>query len=857
MCHGGHARKTCASLARVGAALGLLAWAAPAFAQTPGPTNVVPPLVDHHHEAIYPAAELAAKKHAEVVLFVTIDVEGHVTKVDVAQSGGKSFDDAAMAAMREWTFVPATRDGKAIVSRIRVPFHFAPPAAPMPDEILAPGIQGQIAATTPATARTQTEPSAEEVRVIGRSHMPSRGVGDHEIRIGKLALVPRTDAASLLRLAPGTFLTNEGGTGHPYQVFLRGFDAREGQDIEFTVDGMPINEVGNPHGNGLADTHFIIPEVVRSLRVIEGPFAPQQGNFAVAGSALYDLGLEQTGLTFRATAGSFATRRLLLMWRPPRSSERTFGAVEVFRSDGFGDNRASERATAMGGYEGALGTTGSYRVLLSSYSTHYGSAGVLRADDVAAGRKTFFGTYDNEQGGDSSRHSVSGVIEEKLGDVRVSQSGWLVLRDFRRRQNFTGFASDPQQTWQSPHPQRGDLIDQRSNALGFGGRGSGRLRGTWLGLPQEIEAGYFARHDIIDGVQERNRSGTNVPYRTDLDLNSALTNIGLYADASFKPGVSWITVRGGARVDHYAYRVQDRCALRTRESLVSVPADTDCFTVDRTGARKADVTSATSASIAQPRATILFGPFGGFTFSASHGLGSRSFDPQYVNQGLKTPFAEVTASEGGVAFVRSLGPVDLLVKSVFFQTNVDKDLFFNQTEGRNTLADGTTRTGWAGNARATTSHFDLAASATLVRATFDDTHLVIPYAPPVVLRGDGALYGDLPLAIGGTKLYGSTGVGVSYVGRRPLPLNEQSDVIFTVDGAANLRWKNVTVGIICTNLTGRRYRLAEYNYASDFRSQPYPTQVPSRHFVAGEPRAIYGTVTLTFGGESAPAPGGQ
>jgi len=188
------------------------------------------------------------------------------------------------------------------------------------------------------------------------------------------------------------------------------------------------------------------------------------------------------------------------------------------------------------------------------------------------------------------------------------------------------------------------------------------------------------------------------------------------------------------------------------------------------------------------------------------------------------------------------------VKSVFFQTEVDKDLFFNQSEGRNTLANGTTRTGWSGNARATGDFFDLAGSATFVRATFDDTKLLIPYAPNVVLRADGVLFGDLPIRIDGRKLQGSAGVGVSYVGKRPLPFDEQSNTIFTTDLAANVKYRAVELGFVCTNLFGRQYRVAEYNYASDFRGQPYPSLVAARHFTAGEPRAIYGTLTVTFGG---------
>jgi iron complex outermembrane recepter protein len=836
------------ALARV-LALGALAWATPAWAQAPAPKGVVPPLVEHRHEAIYPPEELAARKHAAVVLLVSIDAEGHVTGVDVAQSGGKVFDDVAIAAMRLWTFTPATRDGTPVAARIRVPFHFAPPEAPAPPEVLAPAIQGQTAPPSlPSQPSAKEAEHTEEVHVIGRSHIPSRGAGDYEIPIGKLAAVPRMDSASLLRLAPGVLLTNEGGLGHPYQIFLRGFDAREGQDIEFTVDGIPINEVGNPHGNGLADTHFIIPELVNRLRVVEGPFAPQQGNFAVAGSALYDLGLERPGLTLQTRVGSFNTKRLLLLWRPDGFSDHTFGGAELFSTDGFGQNRAAERATAMGGYEGTIGPTGSYRILLTSYATHYAQAGVVRLDDVQAGRKGFYDTYDTSQGGDSTRHSIGATLNGRIGSARLSQSTFLIFRDFRLRQNFTGFQEDSQQTWQSLHTQRGDLIDQRSEQITFGGRGSARQGWTLFGQKQELELGYFARYDKIDAVQQRDRTGTTIPYLTDLDLASGLVNVGLYGDASLKP-LSWITLRGGLRGDLYHYRVTNNCALGVQNSFGGDPLDTECFSSDRQGYRSPDQTSSTSASILQPRATLLVGSFQGFAFSASYGKGSRSLDPQYINQDLKTPFAEVNAKEVGVAYVRSVGAVDLNARSVFFETNVDKDLFFNETEGRSTLANGTTRTGWAGNARATGSFFDVAANLTLVRATFDDTHLLIPYTPSVVARADGVLFGKLPVAIQGRKLEGSLGTGVSFVGARPLPFNEESQTTFLVDAGASVKWRALSLGIITTNLFHRKYRLGEYNYSSDFRSQPYATLVAARHFSAGEPRAIYGTLTVTIDGE--------
>jgi len=51
-----------------------------------------------------------------------------------------------------------------------------------------------------------------------------------------------------------------------------------------------------------------------------------------------------------------------------------------------------------------------------------------------------------------------------------------------------------------------------------------------------------------------------------------------------------------------------------------------------------------------------------------------------------------------------------------------------------------------------------------------------------------------------------------------------------------------------SNLLDRRYRLGEYNYASDFRTESQPTLVPVRHFTAGPPRAVYLTLGVNFGG---------
>src|SRR5262249_29528379 len=146
--------------------------------------------------------------------------------------------------------------------------------------------------------------------------------------------------------------------------------------------------------------------------------------------------------------------------------------------------------------------------------------------------------------------------------------------------------------------------------------------------------------------------------------------------------------------------------------------------------------------------------------------------------------------------------------------------------------------------------YDLAANLTYVRATFDDTGLLVPYVPDLVLRADTALFGQLPwrwTRWRGKPLFGSLAAGITYVGPRPLPYGTRSDTIFTIDVNASLRWWIFEAQLAITNLANARYRLGEYNYASDFHSQPFPTLVPVRHFSAGTPQTILFSFAIHYG----------
>ena len=798
---------------------------------------------------------------ATVVLLVTVGLDGQARELSVAESAGPALDAAAVAALVRWKFRPAQRDGQPFEARVRIPFRFEP-AAPLPGAAPAaaapqPGAPAAAVAPVPppqpaAPAAQPTAPAAgepappgeriEEVSVRGHQRKVERGGSDFVIDIGALAVVPRKNAENLLELAPGIFIANEGGEGHAEQVFLRGFNAEQGQAVEFSVNGVPINEVDNPDSHGYADTHFIIPELIKDLQVTEGPFDPHQGDFAVAGSARYELGVRDRGLRFAQTLGSFGTRRSLALWAPKGEREGTFAAAQFSQSDGFGTSRASGSASAMAQYEGELGQRGLFRLLATTYATHYKSAGVVRRDDVDSGRVDFYGSEDPSQGGDAARHSLSFDLEAPLGDAVATEQVYLTLRTLRIAENFTGFLLDNQQAGQAIHGQRGDAVEKDYGAVTAGSRGSYRLRFQALGREQSVEAGYSARYDRTTPSIRRLRFGTQTPYATDLDLETAVTNLAGYADLELRP-LSFLSLRGGVRQEFYAYEVNDFCAT-SGNYKIGQPLDVDCPAYDRAGPRLPQRRVTATGQLLAPKGTAVLTLPRGFSLTASYGVGAASLDPVSLEQDENAPFVLLHAYEAGALGKWKAGGFDLTARLVGYQTRVGQDLVFNPDLGRLSPSSATTRTGVVAAARATSRWLDEAASFTSVHPTFDDTGSLVPYTPLVIARSDTALFGPLPLSFDGRALHGTLGVGAGYIGKRSLPFSQLSAPTVQVDASASVSWAWLKLGVSVTNLTNQQFPLSQFFYASDFRSRPYATLAPAAHFTAAPPRVVLFTLEV-------------
>jgi len=843
-------------MTRLPALLILCVLAAPAHAQV-----ITPPKPTETPAAVMPEGVAQA---GEVVLLVTVGTDGTVHSISVAQSGGQALDAAAMAAVVRWRFEPARRDGEPFEARVRIPFRFAPESAapgagggappkalaPLPAPAALPPAPGATAPAVaglagPATTAPGSLEPVEEVNVRGHQRKIEYGASDFVIDIGELAALPAKNAEDLMLLAPGIFLANEGGEGHADEVFLRGFDAPAGSSIEFTVNGVPINDVDNPDAHGYANTHFIIPETVKSLEVTEGPFDPHQGDFAVAGSARYELGVAERdrGLRLSYSLGQFDTQRYLALWAPQGEREGTFAAAQFSTSDGYGTNRAYQNASATGQYEGELGQRGLYRVLAMAYSTHYSSAGVVRLDDVYSGRIGFYGTYDPSQGGDDSRYTFSFDLSSPLGDGVVAQQVFTTYRSLRIVENFTGFLLDVQEPGQSPHGQRGDAVEKDYSAITVGARGSYRQRFRFLGEEQSVEAGYYARYDHTEPMIQRLRFGTQIPYLIDMDLQTDVTNLAGYLDVELRP-VAFLTLRGGLREESFSYNVLDLCATNGYWTA-GEPLDVNCPSYDIGGYRSPTQRTTASGQILEPKGTLLVSLPLGLSLTASAGVGAQSLDPTSIEQNENAPFVKLTAYEAGALAKGRAGGFDWNARAVGFMTKVPQDLIFNPDLGRNAPSSASTRTGIVLAGRATSRYLDEVASFTSVHPTFDADGTLVPYVPLVLARSDTVLHGDIPFWRPFDRpLEGELGLAIGLIGKRPLPQGQFSDETLDIDASASVRYGPVKLGVTATNLTNRQFASSEFFYVSDFHTRPYPTLAPETTVTAAAPRIVLFTATV-------------
>ncbi|MGK4003076.1 TonB-dependent receptor [Sorangium sp. So ce1036] len=662
---------------------------------------------------------------------------------------------------------------------------------------------------------------AAPVTVVVQGAAPPRSASEAVRGRAEIQAAPHRTASDVMQLVPGVFATQHSGEGKAHQIFFRGFDAVHGQDIEIWVAGAPVNEVSNIHGQGYADLHFVMPEVIRELRAQPGSYDPRQGDFAVAGTMRFELGYDEPGITATAAAGSHGARRLFLAYHPTAAEESTFAAFEAYATDGFGPARAASRSSliAQGVYRPLDGLAA--RVMVSASASRFGSAGVLRLDDLASGKVDRLASYDPRQGGDASRAQL--VLDLREAGERgegLSIAPFVVLRALRLRSNFTGYVADP---------VAGDSTQQLNEATTLGATASYRLRFPLLSERDTFEAGVVARTDWIEQSQRRLAAVDDRPTATLVDARVRATDIAGYLDASLRP-LRRITLRGGLRVDGLAFQVRDNVTLGAQAR----------------GAQGVHVGG---------KGTLDAALLPGLRALVSVGQGFRSPQARSLGEGEQTPFARALSGEAGLRYADEA----LRASAALFHARLDQDLVFDEATGRNERVPATARTGLALDAVGrpapwlvssvgltyTRAAFTAAGGRTACGGGYARGDL-LPFVPQVVARADLAVTPRLG-AILGRSVEARAGAGATLLHRRPLPCGEMGHDALLTDVTARLRYHRVELGLDVHNLLDASWFDGEFVYPSRFTRGAAPDLLPARHVTVGAPRSFLASLTLHIG----------
>lgn len=776
-----------------------------------GAEIVTPPVIIEQREGSCPSGARIDGDRA-VKVKITVETDGSVGASEVELEGDRTLAEEALRVVRSWKFAPAMRADGPVRSRIRVnvvlrcgvvEFGAVDRSAPKdpPDEPLR---RAPAPPPPPASAPTS-------VLVVGQRRAP-RSASDATLKRDVMSSTPHRTANDLLLAVPGVFITQHSGEGKAYQIFLRGFDAVHGQDLEVWAGGAPVNDVSNIHGQGYADLHFLMPELIQEVQALPGSYDPRQGDFAVAGTIRMKLGYSEPGMTVRGGLGSFGARRAFLAYRPSAQPDGTFAAFEAYKTNGFGPNRSADRVSSVAQWTRNLSDQGVARILVSSYAGRFDSAGVVRLDDLQSHGMDRFDTYDPRQGGHSGRTQV--VLE--LSD-RADRSSWaltpyVVRRSMLLRSDFTGFLVDP---------ANGDLSQQSNEATTLGATGRYRQPVRLSSEQDAIEAGFSARSDWIEQSQRR-LSGADESVSANLvDASVRASDLAGYLDASLSP-IRRVSVRGGVRVDGLSYMVEDRIAgngsARSSQGLV-----------------------------ASKRATLAVGLARGVVAVASYGEGFRSPQARSLSSGQTMPFTLVSSCELGVRWSEG---EKWQSSAAVYRSRLSDDLVFDHATGRNELVPSTVRTGAAVDLVARPADWFLStASLTYTRAAYDasdaahEKGALLAYVPQVVARASLALTPRLG-RVAGREVRGHLGASSTLLARRPLPYAQMGSDVLLLDASARVRAGEVELGADACNLLDRPWYDGEFVYASSFRRDGGGSLVPARHVSAGAPRTMMLTLTL-------------
>jgi len=632
----------------------------------------------------------------------------------------------------------------------------------------------------------------------------------HTISDLDIQLHPIFNSQEVLRIVPGLFIGQHAGGGKAEQLFLRGFDLDHGTDINITVDGLPVNMVSHAHGQGYADLHFVIPELIEKVNFSKGPYDADKGNLATAGYVEFQTKNYLEKSFAKLEVGQYNTVRAITginLLNAKKSKEKNqslyFGGEASYTDNFFESPQHFNRFNGLLKYHGRISSSSYMTALASAFTSKWNASGQIPERSVKDGSIGWFGAIDDREGGNTSRYNLSTELTTYFNNgLKWKNQVFYTRYLFELYSNFTFFLNDP---------LNGDQIRQKE-ARNLFGLSSVLDKEHYIGkLQANLQSGVQIRFDATENSElsrTKDRITTTLPIQKGSirELNAAV-----FAEEKIKFS-SKFDITFGLRGDYFTNSYDD--VLNTSKL-------------------------SSNSFIASPKLNFDYRVNKNVHLYWHNGQGFHSNDTRVAVQ--QNGRDVVTPAWGS-----DLGAVLKIGDKVVFQTALwylwlQQEFVYVGDEGVVEPGGQTRRYGW-----------DASLRYEMVKNIFVDVDL--NYARP---RAIDAPKGEnyLPLA----PIFTSTG-GITYkkamgwngsvryrfMGDRPA--NEDNSVVavghFIWDAIVNYNARKWESGITIQNIFNSKWKETQFDTESRLQAEPSP--VSEIHFTPGTPFFMRVYVSVFF-----------
>ena len=618
----------------------------------------------------------------------------------------------------------------------------------------------------------------------------------HTISAIDLNLRPVNSSQDLMRLVPGLFLGQHHGGGIAEHIFFRGFDADHGTDVNVSVDDMPLNLVSQIHGQGFADMHFLIPELVKNYEFGKGPYYGDRGDFTTAGYVGFHTADVLDKSVVKLEGGQFQTGRImagvnLLSDKARQRGESAYVAGEgAFTNGAFDFPQRFSRVNLFGKYNVNLSAAHRLTVTASAFTSKWRSSGGIPERAVASGQVGRFGYIDSLQGGNTARSNVIAKLVTSFSDrLTMDNQVYYSRYHFDHHYDDTFFAGDS---------VNGDRLKQHEDRdiWGYNGRIS--------------QHNYFKENTELTSTAglgwQLNKIYNSGLSHTDADYNVLeylkLGNIdemsgNAFFDENLRAG-KWL-FNAGLRMDyfHFAYRDKLEPSLASRNKAIVSPK----LNVEYTAGKNVQVYVKAGKGFHSNDARVVVGNLGKDILPAAYG----------ADLGMNWK------------------PVDrLFINAALWYLYLSQEFVYDGDEGELEPSGKTRRQGIDLSARYQFTQWLFAvvdinlSKAREIQAPKGNNY--IPLAAPVTSTGGL----DFRFANGFNG-------GISYRYMKDRPANEDNSLIakgyFVNDLTAYYTKRKFEVGVEIQNLFNVKWREEQFEATSRLKGEP--TAVDDVNFTAG------------------------